>query len=230
MGLDMAAAFRDSISRLQEQAGLRTVILTGAGPAFSAGGDYEMLREKRRLSPDVNRQAMLDFYNSFLCMLELPVPIIAAINGHAIGAGLCVALACDFRFAAKTAKLGLTFTRLGLHPGMAATLFLPRIVGSAIATSLLVTGRVLTGNEASQLGIVAAVEVDQVVKEAEEVAQSIMRGGPQAIAGLLATLRPSAAELQEALVREADQQSQNFNSDEYLEGLAAATEKRAPRF
>ena len=77
---------------------------------------------------------MRNFYQRFLCVRDLPFPVIAAINGHAIGAGLCFALACDIRIAAPQAKLGLTFVGLGLHPGMGATHFLPKLVGPQVAS------------------------------------------------------------------------------------------------
>ena len=108
-----------------------------------------MLKNKAALDAETNRQAMLQFYRAFLSILELPVPTIAAVNGHAIGAGFCLALACELRVASADAKLGLTFTRLGLHPGMGATCFLPRIAGFAVANDLLISGRVLEAGEAA---------------------------------------------------------------------------------
>src|SRR3990170_7604312 len=105
---------------------------------------------------------MREFYGLFLSVRDLPCPSVAAIHGAAIGAGLCVALACDLRVAARDAKLGLNFTRLGIHPGMGATWTLPRLVGAAHAADLLLSGRSLDGDEALRIGL-----VNRAVPEAE---------------------------------------------------------------
>ena len=108
---------------------------------FSAGGDLGMIEDRASegaAQPGAARgrigASMRSFYGLFLCVRDLPCPVVAAINGHAVGAGLCVALACDVRVASDAAKLGLNFTRLGLHPGMGATWTLPRLVGPARAS------------------------------------------------------------------------------------------------
>ena len=97
---------------------------------------------------------MRSFYQLFLAVRDLPCPTLAAVNGAAIGAGLCVALACDVRIASSDAKLGLNFTQLGLHPGMGATWTLPRLVGAARAAEILFSSRVLQGDEAAAIGLV----------------------------------------------------------------------------
>ena len=98
-----------------------------------------------------------DFYTRYLAIRRAPIPTIAAMNGHAIGAGLCFALACDIRIAVADAKMGMTFTKLGIHPGMGATYFLPRLTGTAKACELFFTGRVFDAAEALRLGIVNRV-------------------------------------------------------------------------
>ncbi len=231
MGEEMALAFRQAVHELADRPGLRAVVISGNGVAFSAGGDLAMLRQKAALDREDNRRRMLDFYDAFLCMLQLPVPIIAAINGHAIGAGLCLAIACDLRIVAANAKLGFTFTRLGIHPGMGATWFLPRVTNHAAATELLVTGRIFTASEAKAYGLVTSVVEPAVCQSsALELAKELLLCGPQAVAGLLETLRPRSDELRVALEREAEQQSLNYRSAEFLEGIDAALEKRPPRF
>lgn len=231
MGSEMASAFARRISELRQESGLRGVIVTGAGTAFAAGGDLEMLRQKAALDQETNRTAMLEFYRDFLGILDLPVPIIAAVNGHAIGAGFCLALACEARVVSADAKLGLTFTRLGLHPGMGATYFLPRIAGLAVANDLLISGRVVDAAEAHSLGLVNhIVASNEVITRANEFAESFLTTGPEAVRGVLQTLRPTAEQLAAALEREASEQGRNYASQEFLEGVAAAIEKRSPRF
>lgn len=136
------------------------VVLTGAGRAFSAGGDLAFLDARAADTPSRNSQLMRRFYESFLTVRRLPVPLIAAINGPAIGAGLCLALACDVRVAARDAKMGITFVNLGLHPGMGATHFLPALVGPQIASRMMLTGEVFDGDEAQRVGLVAQTSVD----------------------------------------------------------------------
>jgi len=158
------------------QKNLRAVVLTGAGRAFSAGGDIQWLIERHSKSQDrdANVETMLDFYKSFLSPLrQLPCPVIAAINGPAIGAGACVAVrGCDIRYASTKASLGFTFTKIGLHPGMAGTHFLPKLIGPSKATDLLLTGKVINAQEAFQYGLVDKV-CDDPVKDALDLAETL---------------------------------------------------------
>lgn len=232
MGEEMAQEFRSVVDNLaQRKRELGAIILTGAGKAFSAGGDLAMLDAKRALSTEENRLRMREFYAAFLSIRELEVPLIAAIQGPAIGAGMCLATACDLRVASETATLGFTFVRLGLHPGMGATYFLPRVVGAAAASELLLTGRVITAAEAYRLGLVSEItKPEETLSAAERLAQEVMRGGPECIRQLLASLRAGPLSLDESLEREARTQAMNYPSEEFAEGLSALREKRAAKF
>jgi len=231
MSEKMADDFAIAISNARNTGSLRSVILTGAGKSFSAGGHLEMLQGKTKLSGEANRVGMHRFYDSFLDLFTLPCPIIAALSGSAIGAGLCVACACDIRIATSSTKLGFTFTRLGLHPGMGGTFLLPRIVGQARAAELLLTARVIDAEEALRIGLISrVVAVDTLLDEAKKIAAEIRGCGPQATAQLLETLRGDLAHLQSALAREALCQSINYASPEFAEGLKALKEKRSPNF
>lgn len=127
----MGDAFAEVVASLATDTGdVSSVIVTGAGRAFSAGGDVQFLRDRCADTPSRNAAIMRGFYQRMLCLRELPVPVIAAINGHAIGAGLAFALAADFRIVAEDASLGVTFTKLGLHPGMGSSHFLPQLIGA----------------------------------------------------------------------------------------------------
>ena len=232
MGEDMAEEFSTMIDDLAAKKGnYRSIILTGAGRAFSAGGNLDMLEKKTEYSAEKNKELMEKFYYSFLKILDLNIPIIAAINGHAIGAGLCVASACDIRVSVESAKLGFTFTKLGLHPGMGATHFLPKVVGYPMASELMLTGRVIKAPEAGRIGLVSQVVKDgEAMAAAEAIAEEINSCGPEVTQQLLNTLRKGSTSMQSALENEANCQAVNYASEEFKEGISAIKEKRAPNF
>lgn len=140
---------------------VRAVILRGAGNSFSAGGNLAWLKERSQAGGFINSITMNKFYRRFLCVRDIPVPLVAAIQGFAIGAGCCLTLACDMRVVSKTATLGFTFPKLGIHPGMGSSLLLPRIVSSDFANYLLLTGQTVKGDIAAQRGL-ALEAVDEV--------------------------------------------------------------------
>jgi enoyl-CoA hydratase len=214
----------------------RVVVVTGAGKAFSSGGNLSMLARDAGVADSGDAPTMAgsprDFYARYLSIRQLPVPTIAAINGHAIGAGLCFALACDLRVAVDDAKMGMTFTRLGIHPGMGATFFLPRLIGTARACELLFTGRLIHAREAEQLGILSrAVSRDQFPQAVEALASEIAAAGPVAVRMVKkAVYRGVEHTLDEMLDFEALQQSITFTTEDAREGVRAVMEKREPRF
>lgn len=236
----MGRALASVVARLGADDSVRAVVLTGAGAAFSAGGDLAMIEERARAGRAApgepqrgrNRAFMRSFYSLFLSLRELPQPTLAAVNGAAIGAGLAVALACDLRIAARDARLGLNFTRLGIHPGMGSTWTLPRLVGPAHAADLLLTGRLVDGLEAERIGLVnRALAAEEVLPETLSRAAEIAACAPLAVRGTRRALRASlTASLDEQLDYEAEQQALCYESADLAEGLAAARERRAPRF
>lgn len=210
---------------------VRAVVLTGAGGAFSAGGDLGMLERQRRASFEDARAFMLSFYARYLSVLELGVPTVAAIEGPAIGAGLCVALACDLVVVGEDSKLALNFVQLGLHPGMGATYLLPRKVGAQRAAELLLTGRRFDGKEAQAMGLaLEAVPREQVLPRATALAKQVAANAPLAVKALTRALAVDRAALQAALELEARAQAESYGSADLGEGLAAAAQKRAPVF
>jgi enoyl-CoA hydratase len=239
MTREMGEAFSREVAALGRSAGLRALVLTGAGRAFSAGGDLAMIEERAAegaaepgLARGRIRATMRAFYELFLAVRDLPCPSIAAINGHAIGAGLCVALACDLRIVSNQARLGLNFTRLGLHPGMGATWTLPRIVGTARAAELLYTSRLFDADEALGMGLVSrSLPPEQVLSAARGLAAEIAACAPIAVAGVKRALaRSPGVSLQDQLGFEATEQGICFESRDVQEGLAAARERRDPKF
>jgi enoyl-CoA hydratase/carnithine racemase len=215
---------------------VRVLVLTGSGKSFSSGGDLSMIA--RDTGADAARTAPTmagsprDFYERYLAIRHLPVPTIAAINGHAIGAGLCIALACDLRIASADAKMGLTFTKLGIHPGMGATFFLPRLVGPARACDLLFTGRLIDTAEAERLGLVNRVAArDEFEASVRAFAREVASAAPLAVRMVKKSIyRGMEHSLDDMLEYEALNQGLTFATADAREGIRAILEKREPRF
>jgi enoyl-CoA hydratase/carnithine racemase len=209
----------------------RALIIRGQGKAFSAGGDLKMLLGKIDLSPEENQQRMLQFYKSFLCVLELEFPVIAAINGTAVGAGLALACACDLRIASSTAKLGFGFIKLGLHPGLGSTFFVPRLIGHARSAELFLSNKIFDADYAAQIGLVNRVcSADSFESELQTFISDIAGSAPFASSQLVQTLRPLRKDYWPHLEREAYCQMMNYQHPEFKEGVTAMLEKRAADF
>jgi enoyl-CoA hydratase/carnithine racemase len=229
---ELTSAFADAVALLRPDRSVRCVVVTGEGSAFCAGGDLSWIGESPDMSVDAIRDRMLPFYRTWLSIRDLEVPSIAAVNGHAIGAGLCLALACDLRYAARGAKMSAPFTQLGMHAGMAATWLLPEVVGVTAARDLLFTGRAVEGGEALRLGLVNGVyDADALMESVLGVADRIAAAAPIATRLTKAGLRAGGhATMEAALQYEGLAQPVTFATDDLREGLAAAREKRKPMF
>jgi enoyl-CoA hydratase len=231
---DMAQSFKDSIlSIVDSQSQLpRALIVTGSGRAFSAGGDMNFIRERMATeSGELNRRVMLDYYDKLLTLRRVPCPVIAAINGDAVGAGCCLAAWCDFRLIESGARVGVNFTRLGLSPGMGATYILPRIVGAQSAARMLYAGRMIDADEAVRVGF-AMERVESAYDAALLLARDIGEAAPTAVRSAVHSMRAAVvddtASLAAALTREADSQAMIYPSDELKEGMNAIAERRKP--
>jgi len=232
MTSELTNAWGSTIASLRGDRSVRAVVVTGEGTAFCSGGDLSWIAESPDLTVDSIRDRMMPFYRTWLSIRELEAPSIAAVNGHAVGAGLCLAMACDLRYAARGAKLSAPFTLLGMHAGMAATWLLPEAVGIARARELLLTGRAVEAEEAERIGLVNGVyDADTLLDETLAVAGRIASAAPIATrltkAGLRSGGHPS---LEDALQYEALAQPVTFASDDLREGLAAMRERRAANF
>lgn len=232
---EMGEGLRDAFLGLATDDGLRVAVVTGTPPAFSAGGDLGMLEEHARRTREEGFDAtdeMRGFYDRFLELRSLPVPVIAAINGHAVGAGLCIALACELRFVAHEAKVGLNFAKLALHPGMGGSWFLPRALGPQRAAKWLYTGRLVSGTEAAEDGLaLEALAADEVLPAALSLAEDIAASSPMVVRQLRASLAASPTNsLDEQLDLEAAMQAVNYGSEDLGEGLSAVRERRDPHF
>ena len=232
MSDQMTASWVEAVDELAADRSLRVVVVTGEGSAFCSGGNTSWIASEPDASVDHLRTRMMAFYRAWLSIRRLEVPTIAAINGHAIGAGLCLALACDLRYAAAGAKLGVPFVKLGMHSGMAGTYLLPNVVGPAHARDLLLTGRVVEADEALRLGLVSRViEPASFLDEVLATAEGIAATAP--IASRLTTLAlrdGGHADVESCLQWEALAQPVTLATADLQEGIRAAQEKRAPVF
>eukprot|EP00754_Rhynchopus_humris_P044762 Rhum_TRINITY_DN4378_c0_g1::Rhum_TRINITY_DN4378_c0_g1_i1::g.14084::m.14084 len=220
---EMGHTFSSTVKTLAAEAtadpeDLRAVVLTGAGRAFSAGGDLEFLHSRVAVGAPLdaaaaaaNKASMLEFYSLFLCVKDLPCPVLAAVNGHAVGAGLCLAMATDLRVVASSAKLSVNFTNIGIHPGMAASHHLPKLVGAQMATKMILTGDAVSGDEAVDIGLaLKAVPADAVLDEALALARRIVRSPVLPTNQATQTLRAGMPTQADAVERESTTQAQCF--------------------
>lgn len=228
----MTASWSQLMKDLRLDDTLAAVVVTGAGSAFNAGGDLAWIMSEPDASVSDLRARMLTFYGSWLSIKTLEVPTIAAINGHAIGAGFALALACDIRYVAETAKVGVPFTSLGLHPGMATTWSLPNVAGPAVARDLLLTGRIIDGAEAVTLGLASlCAPAGDVLGHALDAAGRIASAAPVATRLTLTALRDGGhATYENALQWEGLAQAVTLSMKDMHEGVAAAAAKRPPVF
>lgn len=230
---DMRDRLDQGLQELDADPEIRCVAIIGVGRAFSTGGDVQYMAE---LAETENATRFEELVRTGVRIVrridQMRKPVIAAVNGAAAGAGASLALACDLRVASQNASIGLTFTRIGLHPDWGAAYYLPRLIGSALAAELVFTGGMINAKRAERLGlfnrVVPAEELEAAVRG---LAGQIAGGPPEVIADAKRTLRRSlAADLGEILELEAEAQRRAFQSPEFKEGVQAFLEKRAPRF
>lgn len=222
---------REIGARIEEAASgdARALVVTGAGPkAFCAGADIKELRGRDLMAQ--KRGAELG-QAVFARLDTLPIPSVAAINGYAFGGGLELALACTLRIAARTAKLGLPEIKLGLIPGYGGTQRLPRVVGEARATEMILTGRTVGAEEAERIGLVHRLAEGDVLGAALAFAAEVTCYSLPALGFARAAVqRAGVLPLAEGLKAEAELSTLAFRTADAEEGMAAFAEKRPPRF
>lgn len=228
---ELLDAFARASASARADAGIRALVVTGTGRCFSAGADFKagLQRGSGDLPPAERSYAM---YEPFLSLLDIEVPVLGALNGHAVGGGFGLALVCDLRIAALEGKYGANFVALGLAPGMAISLLLPRLIGLARASELLLTGRLVEGAEAERLGIVnRAVPAAEVMTEAMALARTMAANAPLAVRATKAAIRRGLApEIRAAARSEAQDQAASLATADAREGMSALLEKRKPLF
>jgi len=228
MGEEVRSFFRD-FDHFQTP-DVRAVILTGSGDrAFCVGGD---LKERQGMSDEAWRKQHVIFEESGEAVWRFPVPIIAAVNGFALGGGCEIALSCDFIYASDKASFGLPELTRGIIPGTGGTQRLPRRIGIARAKELLYTGRILTANEALDWGLVNRVcAPERLMQEALATAQQIAKSGPVAVRQAKKSVdRGFNLPLESAMILEIEAYQTPVFSEDRREGINAFNEKRPPEF
>ncbi|WAH38719.1 enoyl-CoA hydratase [Alicyclobacillus dauci] len=218
------------IAELHHAPNVRVVILTGRGSkAFCAGAD---LKERRGMDDGQVRRAVARIRRAVEAVAQLPMPVIAAVNGVAFGGGTELALAADIRILADTAKMGLTETSLAIIPGAGGTQRLPRVVGVAKAKELIYTARRIDAETALQLGLAnRVVPATEVLETAMEMAREIARNGPIAVRqAKFAIDAGMSVDLQSGLSIEKQAYEMVIPTEDRLEGLNAFAEKRKPQY
>lgn len=238
-GTELVDDIVNTVEWVNESPEVSALVITGDGKAFSAGGNIKDMRDRTGTFGGDVKTVQANYRNGIqripLAIDSLQVPVIAAINGPAIGAGFDLACMCDIRIAAKTATMGETFVNLGIIPGDGGAWFLQRIVGYQRAAELTFTGRVFDAQEAKKLGIVLDVfEHDQLMNCALELAQKIAAKPPQALRFAKQLMKLAENAEQGQLASFLDQcghfQGQCHNTEDHLEAVNAFIEKRRPEF
>ncbi len=233
MTVELLDVFADVFDQAKADAEIRALVIRGTGSCFSAGADLRAAVQRetsgRALLAHERSYAM---YEPFLAVRDIEVPVIGALNGHTVGGGFGLALMCDIRIGAEGAKYGANFARLGLHPGMAISYLLPRLIGVSQAAEMLFTGRLVRGDEAARLGILSrAVPATDVDDEAMKLATEIASCAPNAVRMSKRTFYQGLGwDVRGAARTEAFAQAVTIGSDEFAEGSAALLAKRPPEF
>lgn len=228
LDVDLIAGLASALEALDGDPDCRSVVLAAAGKHFCAGANLV----KRLDEGQPTKVQRRHLYHEAQRLVQTRKPIVAAVHGSAIGAGLGLALVADFRVSCKESRLAANFAALGYHPGFGMTATLPRLVGYQRAQWLMYTGRRIPGDEALALGLVdRLVEQDKVRQTAQEMAAELAQIAPLALAATRATVRNDLIPaFRAATEREAFQQQWLRETNDFKEGVKASHERRPPRF
>jgi enoyl-CoA hydratase/carnithine racemase len=223
--IGLLGAVADAYEELDADARVRAILLCSTGRHFCAGADFG---EGLDL-------AVGSIYEAAYRMFKAQTPVVAAVQGAAVGGGLGLAMSADFRIATPATRFQANFVRLGLHHGFGLTVSLPRVVGEQTAAELLLTGAPVKGEEALSIGLcdglASSEPADDLRTKARDFAAEIAAGGPLAVRAVRATMRGDLAErIRDATAREAEEQARLFATNDFKEGVAATAERRPPRF
>lgn len=218
---ELVGSIADAYARLDQDGACRAIVLCSAGRHFCAGADFSN-----------ENPAGEDLYAHAARLFEARIPVLAAVQGAAVGGGLGVALSADFRVATPDSRFSANFARLGIHHGFGLTVTLPLVVGHQRSLELLYTGMRLRGEEAHAIGLCdRLVATDQLREQAIALAAQIAASAPLAVRSIRSTMRGDLADrVRVATAHEAAEQVKLFGTEDFQEGVAATAERRDPRF
>jgi enoyl-CoA hydratase len=226
---EMLAEFRDALDRVSRDSQIRVLLLTGAGRSFIAGADIQVFLE---FDPLAARAFAAAAHETGFKLEALEIPVIACVNGFALGGGLEMAMACDFIYAADTVRLGQPEINLGIIPGFGGTQRLSRLVGKGAAKEMVLTGRMVDAAEAKAMGLVAQVfPAEEFMESCRKVARSLAAKGRVSLRAAKAAIdRGFDLDLRNGCLLEVDAFALCFASPDAHEGARAFLEKRQPKF
>jgi 2-(1,2-epoxy-1,2-dihydrophenyl)acetyl-CoA isomerase len=222
----------DALVEAAEDDEIRCIVLRGEGRGFSAGADLVQIIQNADGAPDLGEYLRGSYSRLVKLMVETPKPIIAALHGPVYGAGVGIALACDLRIAAESAKFSVAFIKIGLMPDAGVTFFLPRIVGLGRAIEMSMLGDAVDADEAQRIGLVSKVAADDsLAEESQALAERLAALPTAALGRMKAAIHANfEADLETALEREAEGQTFCGYTKDHKEGVAAFFEKREAKF
>lgn len=226
----LIANIADAFEALDREDQCRAIVLASEGKSFCAGADFTKSAEFERDELESSRAARL--YIQAIRLFKTNKPVVAAIQGAAVGGGLGVALTADFRIATPEARFAANFAKLGLHPGFGLSHTLPRLIGLQRASLMFATGRRITGEQAVAWGLADILATpDRLRDEALSLAREIAEGAPLAVESIRATLRRGLADaVESALEHELAEQTRLASTEDHQEGIRAVTERRPGNF
>jgi len=225
---------REALLKDAGQDSVRSVLITGAGRGFSSGADLKEMLEQGAAGeiPDVGEMLRTRYHPIIKGIRELPKPVVAAVNGPAVGIGCSLALACDLIWAAESAVFGLAFVNIGLVPDGGSTFLVPVAAGKARALEMALLGEPIPAARALEWGLInRVVPDDKLIEEARDLARKLAQGPTRSYANSKRALNNSFLKIMdEQLDLEADMQGEMVRTTDFIEGVSAFVEKRDARF
>lgn len=228
----MMEQFLEAVLRCDEDQEVRTVIITGAGKAFCAGGDVREFAERADTLSIHLKRMLVFFHGAISRIVRMSKPVIAAVNGVAAGAGMSLAMVCDLAVAAESATFTMAYSKIGATPDGSSTYFLPRLVGLRRALELIYTNRVLTAEEANRWGLVNRVVPDAELSAAVNALAGELASGPTMAFGRAKrlVLQSDLGNLEAQMEHETQLIALSSKTDDFREGVKAFIDKRKPSF